>query len=293
MEVEPSEELARALSAVCGVDLSRAEVRAVGGGSIHTTRALRAGAHRFFLKSGAAAVLPMFEAEVDGLTALAACDAFRVPRVFGCGLSGDEAWLLLEYLDLRPLAGADEGARFGAALAELHGDIGASFGWACDNFIGASPQINTSHAVWARFFIDCRLRPQLQRARERGYGGALGAEADAMLERVPALFLDYCPRPSLVHGDLWHGNAAVDAEGRPVLFDPAVYRADREVDLAMSELFGGFPPAFYAAYRKARPLAEGYEQRKTLYNLYHVLNHLNLFGRAYLGQAERMVRALA
>ncbi len=287
-----SGELAQALTAACGVDLARAEVRALGG-SIHAARVVRAGGHAFFLKSGVAAALPVFEAEVDGLAALAACGAFRVPRVFGCGRSGDEAWLLLEYLELRPLSSADDGARFGAALAALHDDVGASFGWPRDNFIGASPQANTAHAVWARFFIDRRLRPQLQRARALGYGGALGAEADAMLERVPALFLDDCPRPSLVHGDLWHGNAAVDAEGRPALFDPAVHRADREVDLAMSELFGGFPPAFYAAYRSARPLAEGYEQRKTLYNLYHVLNHLNLFGRAYLGQAERMVKALA
>lgn len=166
-------------------------------------------------------------------------------------------------------------------------------GPACGAGIGANPQANHRHEAWARFFVDCRLRPQLEMARARGYGGALGRAADPLLERVPAMFLEYCPRPSLLHGDLWNGNAAMDEAGRPVLFDPAVYRGDRETDLAMSERFGGFPAAFYVAYRSAWPLAEGYEQRKTLYNLYHVLNHLNLFGRGYLGQAERMLRTLA
>jgi len=140
--------------------------------------------------------------------------------------------------------------------------------------------------------VHCRLTPQLQLARAKGHRGAIGREADQLLERVPALFLDYRPRPSLLHGDLWHGNAAMDVDGRPAIFDPAVYRGDRDADLAMSELFGGFPTAFYVAYRAAWPPAEGYEQRKTLYNLYHILNHLNLFGRGYLGQAERMIRAL-
>lgn len=286
-------ELGRALTAASGTDFSRAEARAVSGGSIHSAFEVHAGGRVFFLKLNDAAALPIFEAEADGLAALAACDAFRVPRPLAWGSAGGEAFMLLEHLRLRPLTGAENGQRFGRALAQLHGDAGERFGWACDNFIGASPQINAEHDAWARFFVDCRLRPQLQMARAQGYGGALGRDADRVLERVPAMFLDYRPRPSLLHGDLWNGNAAVDADGKPVIFDPAVYRGDRETDLAMCELFGGFPSAFYAAYRTAWPLADGYEQRKTLYNLYHVLNHLNLFGRAYLGQAERMVRTLA
>ena len=129
-------------------------------------------------------------------------------------------------------------------------------------------------------------------ARSAGYGGALGREADQLLDRVPALCSNHRPQASQLHGDLWRGNAAMDAEGKPAIFDPAVYRGDREADLAMSELFGGFPSAFLAGYRAAWPPAEGYEQRKALYNLYHVLNHLNLFGRAYLDQAEHMIHAL-
>jgi fructosamine-3-kinase len=287
-----SGELVQALEAASGIDFSRAEARAVGGGCIHRALEVGTDGRSWFLKLNDAGALPMFEAEVDGLAALAACGAFRVPRVLACGATGEEAFLLLEHLRLRPLASAEDGRRFAEALVQLHHDTGEHFGWARDNFIGANPQSNSQHDGWARFFVNCRLIPQLQMARARGHGGAVGREAEQLLERVPALFLDYRPRPSLLHGDLWNGNAAMDAEGRPVIFDPAVYRGDRDADLAMSELFGGFPTAFYAAYRAAWPPAEGYEQRKTLYNLYHVLNHLNLFGRSYLGQAERMIRAL-
>lgn len=288
-----SADLAHALTAPSGIDFSRAAMRAIGGGCINRAFEVRADGRPYFLKLNNAGALPMFEAEADGLAALAGCGAFRVPRVLACGAIGDEAFLLLEYLQLRPLASAEDGRRFAAALVQLHQDTGEHFGWARDNFIGANPQTNGQADGWAKFFLSCRLLPQLQMARSAGLGAAVAGEAEQLLERVPALFLDYRPRPSLLHGDLWHGNAAMDAEGRPVIFDPAVYRGDRDADLAMSELFGGFPTAFYAAYRAAWPPAEGYEQRKTLYNLYHVLNHLNLFGRAYLGQAERMIRGLA
>jgi len=288
-----SAELEHALGVASGIDFSRAAARAMGGGCISRAHEVRTDGRRYFLKLNGVGALPMFEAEVDGLAALAACDAFRVPRALACGATGDEAFLLLEHLQLRPLASAEDGQRFARALVQLHHDTGEHFGWARDNFIGANPQSNAQHDDWAQFFVHCRLIPQLQMARSGGYGRAFGHAAEQLLERVPALFSDYRPRPSLLHGDLWKGNAAMDAQGRPVIFDPAVYRGDRDADLAMSELFGGFPTAFYAAYRAAWPPAEGYEQRRTLYNLYHVLNHLNLFGRAYLGQAERMISALA
>lgn len=286
-------ETAQAIKVLSGLDFSGAEARALGGGCINRVLEVRAHDRPCCLKLNAAGALPMFDAEADGLAALAGHGAFRVPQVLACGATADEAFLLLEYIELHPLSSAEDGRRFAEALVQLHLDIGEDFGWGRDNFIGASPQANTPHHAWAQFFVRCRLAPQLERARSAGYGKALGPELEQLLARVPAMFLDYCPRPSLLHGDLWNGNAAVDAGGRPVIFDPAVYRGDRDADLAMSELFGGFPTAFYATYRAALPPAEGYAQRKTLYNLYHVLNHLNLFGRAYLGQAERMVRSLA
>lgn len=290
-------ELAHALTSATGIDFSRADARPVVGGCIHSCLEVRVGDGRYFLKHNARDALATFEAEAEGLAALAACDAFRVPRPVAWGATDGDAFLLLEYLELRPVTSAEDGRRFARALVALHraghGEAGRRFGWPRDNFIGGNPQLNGEEEGWAHFFATRRLAPQLRMARARGYGGALGSLADRLLERMRVLFVDYRPRPSLLHGDLWGGNAAMDGAGRPAIFDPAVYRGDREADLAMTELFGGFPAAFHAEYRAAWPLAAGYEQRKTLYNLYHVLNHLNLFGAGYLDQAERMVRALS
>ncbi|MCZ4303217.1 fructosamine kinase family protein [Zoogloeaceae bacterium G21618-S1] len=289
---QPSAALAQAIAHVSGIDVTRALLQRVSGGSINRAYHVHLGEQSYFLKCNGADTQPLFEAEADGLVALAASDAFRVPHVLGSGATGDEAFLLLEHLSLRPLASDDDGQRFAEALVQLHRDTGVHYGWPRDNFIGATPQANPQGDGWAQFFIKHRLIPQLELARAKGYAGALGRDADALLERVPGLFVDYRPQPSLLHGDLWNGNAAMDDTGRPAIFDPAVYRGDRDADLAMSELFGGFPHSFYVAYRRAWPPVDGYEQRKTLYNLYHVLNHLNLFGRGYLGQAERMIRGL-
>ena len=225
----------------------------------------------------------------DGLAALADTNAFRVPCPLCCGVLDGQAFLVLEYLDLRPLALREEAVACGRALAALHRHSGTRYGWRRDNFIGATPQINTEHDNWPRFFAAARLLPQLERAA--AHGRALQKKGESLAEKLPAFFLDHRPQPSLLHGDLWHGNAAMCGE-MPAVFDPAVYFGDRETDLAMTELFGGFPETFHAAYREAWPLAEGYETRKTLYNLYHVLNHLNLFGSGYLRQAERMIDAL-
>lgn len=167
-------------------------------------------------------------------------------------------------------------------LATLHGRSAPRFGWEEDNWIGLAPQHNGWAEDWASFYVKKRIAPQASRARENGF----------VLE-IPDLapLLRHKPAPSLLHGDLWSGNAGF-TPGGPVLFDPAVYFGDREADLAMTELFGGFPPAFYAAYRKALPLPEGYELRKHAYNLYHLLNHLNLFGAGYLGQVQATLRLL-
>ncbi|MBV2263144.1 MAG: fructosamine kinase family protein [Thauera sp.] len=265
----------------------------VSGGSIHTALRLEdAGGTCFFAKLAPAAEAPMFEAEADGLAAIAASSSLRTPAVIACGADAAHAFLVLEWLELQPLTSAADGARFAEALAALHRNVGEHFGWPRDNFIGRTPQANAERDNWAHFFVEQRLRPQFARARAQGFDIELQRQADRLLDRVPALFLDYRPAESLLHGDLWHGNAAVLADGTPVVFDPAVHRGDRESDLAMSELFGGFPAAFYAAYRRAWPLHEDYEQRKPLYSLYHLLNHLNLFGRAYLRESLRLATRL-
>jgi fructosamine-3-kinase len=283
----------QAIRAQTGNGFHIATAREVSGGSIHTALHVEdASGAAYFVKVGDSDCAPMFDAEADGLAAIAASGSFRTPAVIACGTDSAHAFLVLENLDLRPLQSAEDGTRFADALVRLHRNRGDAFGWTRDNFIGRSPQQNTPHANWAHFFVEYRLRPQFALAREKGFGSELHREGERLFERVPALFLDYRPQESLVHGDLWHGNAAVLADGTPVVFDPAVHRGDRESDLAMSELFGGFPASFYATYRRTWPLHEDYEQRKLVYSLYHVLNHLNLFGRGYLREALRLASRL-
>jgi fructosamine-3-kinase len=266
----------------------------IGGGSISRTLLVESGQRRCFVKLHDPGLLDMFVAEADGLRALAACPALRVPRVVGHGHAGGQAYLVLEHLRLHSLREAkeEEVAAAGRSLAELHRISGPQYGWHRDNFIGSTPQLNAGRASWPAFFATQRLQAQLALAAAGGYHGRLIAEGERLAENLAALFADHRPTASLLHGDLWSGNAALDETGRLALFDPAVHFGDRECDLAMSELFGGFPESFYAAYREAWPVASGYGQRRTLYQLYHVLNHLNLFGSGYLRQAEAMIASL-
>lgn len=264
----------------------------IGGGSISRALVVQSGDRRYFVKLNDVRLAEMFAAEADGLSALAACAELRVPRVIAHGSSDRQAYLVLEYLPLHALRAPAQGAAAGRSLAALHRIQGAQYGWHRDNFIGSTPQCNTEHRVWPFFFARRRLLPQLDLAKRRPEHGKLISSGQRLVEKLAALFVDHQAPPSLLHGDLWHGNAATDDAGTLSLFDPAVYFGDREADLAMSELFGGFPDSFYASYRDSWPLADGFEQRKVLYNLYHVLNHLNLFGSAYLHQAERMTGRL-
>jgi fructosamine-3-kinase len=267
-------------------------VQSVGGGCIHRAVRLEGGGQSCFVKINEVSAASLFAAETDGLRALAANAAIRVPAIVAAGETGRIAWLALEFLDLMPLDRAS-GAELGRRLAKLHRATGERFGWPNDNFIGATPQANRpEHEHWPRFFSECRLRPQLALAASRGMPRQALADGEYVADQLGGLFADYQPGASLLHGDLWSGNAAALPDGTPVIFDPAVYRGDRECDLAMAELFGGFPEAFYAAYREDWPLDAGYEMRKPLYNLYHVLNHFNLFGSSYLGQAQRMMARL-
>lgn len=262
-----------------------------GGGSISHAFVVETDRGKWFVKQNRSESLEMFLAEADGLQALSRCPELRVPQVIGTGAIGADAFIVLEHVELHPLRSAD-GKACGRALAALHRINGARFGWHRANYIGSTPQTNRLHSTWSEFFTSERLRPQFALAERHGYGRELIDNGTELAERLPAIFSGYQPQPSLLHGDLWTGNAACDTDRRLVLFDPAVYYGDREADLAMTELFGGFPASFYDAYREAWPLANGYAQRRTLYNLYHVLNHLNLFGGSYLRQAKAMTGAL-
>ena len=268
-------------------DFEPRERQSVGGGCINVATILSDGTRSYFVKCNDASRLDLFEAEADGLAALASSGSIRVPEPVCWGRAGGSSYLVLERLDLT--SGRGRGAEAGRQLAELHRSSGPEFGWRRDNYIGSTPQPNTETSDWAAFWRDRRIGFQLELAANNGHG--LQPHADRLLADLGA-FLGHEPYPSLLHGDLWGGNLGYLRNGSPAIFDPAVYLGDREADLAMTELFGGFGADFYAAYGETWPLDPGYGTRKTLYNLYHILNHLNLFGSGYLAQARAMIERL-
>ena len=293
----------------------------VGGGCINEAFRLKGtNGESYFLKLNNAQHHPMFVAEMAGLGAIAATNAIRVPQPIAHGIAGGQSYLVLEYLELGPRGNAkllgeqlaalhrftserreaqpaaeevNSGhSRPGCCATPCHGRPGKNFGFAKDNFIGATLQPNGWKESWIDFWREQRLGFQLRLAAENGYGGQLHSLGGKLLEALPVFFEDYTPQPSLLHGDLWSGNHAFTANGTPAIFDPASYYGDRECDIAMTELFGGYAAAFYAAYRAAWPLDAGYANRRDLYNLYHILNHANLFGGGYVKQAEQMMHGL-
>lgn len=284
------DEIARAIAAATGEPVRSGRAWPVGGGDSNSAFRFDAGGQSWFVKINRADRLPMFEAEAAGLALLARPGAPRVPAVVTSGVAAGYAFLVLEYIALKA-ANAEAQARLGERLAVLHAVMAAQFGWERNNTIGTTPQDNTPDDDWVRFYRERRLRPQLRLAAANGYP-ELEALAAPLLEGLATFFAAYRPAPSLLHGDLWSGNAAVSTTGEPVIFDPACYFGDRETDLAMTELFGGFTDSFYAAYTASAPLDPGYPVRRDLYQLYHLLNHLNLFGGAYRLQVERSLERL-
>lgn len=257
--------------------------RSISGGCINQGYAL-SGDDIYFVKVNSASQVAMFEAEALGLQQMLATATIRVPKPICWGTTAGAAYLVLEWLELGS-GDTKSWQEMGRKLAAMHSHTSDQFGWKQNNTIGSTPQINTRTADWAEFYAQHRLGYQFQLAKQRG---GHFPQQETLLAAIPQMFADYQPQPSLVHGDLWGGNAACTATGEPVIFDPATYFGDREVDIAMTELFGGFPAAFYHGYNEF-PLDPGYEKRKTLYNLYHILNHFNLFGGGYGSQANRMI----
>lgn len=264
---------------------------AVSGGSINRCYRWRCGDTPLFVKvadhRGAAGLV----AESAGLAMLADARAVRIPRVLARGTAGRSAFLALEWIESRPAGRAAE-HRLGERLAAQHRLTAAQFGLADDNLIGRTRQPNGWVADWAEFFRERRLRHQLALAVQNGFGELLEKPGARLLESIDGLLAGHRPQASLLHGDLWAGNWLADERDEPVIFDPAVYYGDRETDLAMTRLFGGFGRAFYDAYRDAAPLPAGHAVRAELYNLYHVLNHANLFGGGYARQARASIDRL-
>lgn len=292
MTAAPVAEIADAISVASGTRFQATRQFDAAGGCINRSMVVQDEARRYFVKLNHAAQLSMFEAEAAGLADLAAAGMLRVPAPLTQGLADGQSFLVLEWLDLAH-GGRMPWARLGERLARLHRVSAPRFGWRRDNTIGSTPQANPETTDWVDFYREQRLRPQLILAAQNGASKRLLQSGDQLMAHLGAFFLDYTPQPSLLHGDLWSGNVGC-CEGEPVVFDPAVYFGDRETDLAMTELFGGFPASFYAAYQAVWPLDVGYAVRKDLYQLYHLLNHFNLFGSGYAGQSQAaMDRLLA
>ncbi len=229
-------------------------------------------------------------AEWNGLAELFNAGAIRVPRPILYATFEFTSALVSEYIELT--GRQSNYPRFAADLSALHSHTGPCYGWQCDNYIGRTPQINSQCGSWREFFLEFRLNIQLVMARRNGYSGALRSLGGKVLNAADRILSYHQPRPSLLHGDLWSGNFGFDGSGTPVIFDPAVYYGDAETDLAMTRLFGAPPDSFYASYHRLNPPPDGWQLRADLYNLYHILNHLNIFGSAYLGQAERLMKSI-
>ncbi len=274
-----------------GLASKEVQVRPVGGGDIAQAALIEAGGRRVFVKTLSPDQADLLAAEADGLSALDKAGCVRVPEVMGQGEFESCAWLALEALDLQPRSGAAD-ARLGRQLAELHRCTGPGHGWRRDNFIGATPQPNRHSADWSTFFREHRLQFQMELLAQRQSGAIKLAQIDRALDHWEKDQGHHQPDASLLHGDLWSGNAASLADDEPILFDPAVHYGDRECDLAMTALFGGFSSDFYRAYESAWPLPDGWQQRRAWYQLYHLLNHANLFGGAYLQRVRRELTAL-
>jgi len=274
-----------------GNDFSIVTTRRISGGGIHRALCVESASERVFVKIGAAQCGDMFEAEADGLRALAATNTFVIPNILACQVEAELACLCLDYLALSPLSDRTVAWVAGEQLAALHTHSANTYGWHRNNFLGLTPQNNSPHDNWARFMVDTRIGPMLERITPEAEK-ELRQSGAKLLERIPALLLDYQPTPTLLHGDLWHGNIGVLPDGQIAIFDPAVSHGDTEFDLAMASLFGGFPDSFFAAYRRNHPPRNGHQTREMLYRLYHVLNHVVLFGNAYRREAQRLIHKL-
>jgi fructosamine-3-kinase len=289
------EALACAIADATGTGFEIASAAPVSGGCIH--RALRVtgedadGKREYFAKLNEADRAAMFGAEAEGLAALREAGAVDVPGVVAQGADEERAWLVLQWFDLAPLD-AKGAALLGAGLAAQHRMPHERFGWARDNFIGASPQVNGWSDDWVAFWRSKRLHPQLRLAAHRRLPSRMIDRGERLMADCDVFFRTYAPARSLLHGDLWGGNAAQSAAGVPLVFDPAVYVGDREADVAMTQLFGGFPDDFLSAYRASWPLDDGYRVRRDFYNLYHRLNHANLFAGAHVRDSEHAIERL-
>lgn len=278
----------KTLSETFNTSIKIKKYQAIGGGSINHSWKIQTNLDVYFIKYNNIKYYNMFYQEVLGLKAIAKSNTIQVPQIIAIDKTPQFAYLILEYLKLHPGSNASMGEK----LAQMHSQEQAQWGWEEDNYIGSTSQPNSFFDDWIKFWREKRLLHQYHLAKQDGYTGEWLSQLERLIENFNIFFSTYQPIKSLLHGDLWGGNIALLDDMHPIVFDPAVYIGDREADLAMTELFGGFHSEFYAAYQDRLPLDSGYTVRKVLYNLYHILNHLHLFGSAYQANAVRMIEYL-
>ncbi len=271
------------LTSCLGTNRKIETIQAAAGGDINQAYSCATDAGIYFVKVNRASVIDMFQTEALALNELKQKSDFVIPAVVGVYEGAQQCALVLEYIALHALDNAGF-YKAGDTLARLHQQPQAFFGWSQDNYIGATEQINLRSQDWFEFFVYQRLAFQIERLND--------SVLKAQLKYLPELkrYFENClVVPSLLHGDLWSGNIAANGQGQPVIYDPASFYGDREMDLAMTELFGGFPVSFYQGYQSVWPVEDGYARRKNLYQLYHILNHANLFGGHYVTRARSML----
>jgi fructosamine-3-kinase len=283
------DELVTLVSHKEGKLIEAGKVRPLAGGSINEACMIQLDGVRYFVKWNSRSRYPgMFEAEANGLNLLSSTRTLRIPQQIATGNCGPYSYLLLEFIETgRPTSGSWE--RFGVGLAELHRNTFEFFGLDSDNYIGSLLQVNRPrYASWPQFFVECRLRPQLKLAVQKGLiNSSMQNQFDRLFSKMDKLFP--AEPPSLLHGDLWSGNFLFADNGEACLIDPAVYFGHREMDIAMSLLFGGFDQSFYQSYHESWPLEKGWHERVDLCNLYPLLVHVNLFGGSYVSQTRAIL----
>lgn len=281
--------LIQQLSDTLMFEFNPVEKEKVSGGDISDCYMISDGEQRYFVKVNTRDFLAKFEIEGENLRSLRETSTVQVPELVMIGTSKNHAFIVLNYLPTKPLDNATNSYEFGVQLAKLHqwGEQ-KEYGFDADNYIGSTLQPNPWDKKWGRFFAEQRIGWQLQLLREKGIELFNISE---LVDVVQSRLANHSPRPSLLHGDLWHGNVANSVFG-PICYDPACYWGDRECDIAMTELFEGFQPEFYQGYESILPLSLDYVERKNIYNFYHVLNHYNQFGGHYLVEAESLIKKI-
>lgn len=265
-------------------------VSSIAGGDINQAFHLHTSEGDFFLKVNSLNQYDLLFKEANNLNTLAGTFSITVPKVFAYGKFAQTSWLLLEYL---PLSSKGDDIQRGKDLALLHHHLfdEKKYGWFEDNYIGTISQKNNWQDCWVAFYAENRLQAQLDLAIKNSANSQLVKQVEELIKQLPRFFQNYSPKPSYLHGDLWGGNSSFLSDGSAVFYDPASYIGDRETDLAMSEIFGGFSPSFYKGYNQVFPIDKGYQQRKNLYHVYHYLNHYNMFAGSYDMQALRCINS--